>query len=277
MFAALLLLIPAHPGSRAGDGNRTHVACLEGRYSTIELHPRLVSIDPGDSVFSIDDPSVPESLLRGSRFTDPSNRTRHGWSRIRTCEGIATRFTVWPLWPLGYPPEWISAPAAIDPAAARTQSLQSHQSGRAGGETRTHNPRFTKPMLCRLSYASGLRREIVYITRSRPAARLFPAPQVESGVRSNHERTTSAASQLWPIIPRPASIRQVAASEPQEQARINFPISASTRPRRKPSFRRSASERCFVPLRRAHASESKESPRSDAPRRNGVCAAPRRA
>ena len=26
---------------RAGDGNRTHVACLEGRYSTIELHPRF--------------------------------------------------------------------------------------------------------------------------------------------------------------------------------------------------------------------------------------------
>src|SRR5262245_10085274 len=29
---------------------------------------------------------------------------RYGWSRIRTCEGSATRFTVWPLWPLGYPP-----------------------------------------------------------------------------------------------------------------------------------------------------------------------------
>ena len=27
----------------------------------------------------------------------------YGGSRIRTCEGIATRFTVWPLWPLGYP------------------------------------------------------------------------------------------------------------------------------------------------------------------------------
>jgi hypothetical protein len=26
--------------ARAGDGNRTHVVCLEGRYSTIELHPR---------------------------------------------------------------------------------------------------------------------------------------------------------------------------------------------------------------------------------------------
>ena len=37
--------IPARPGyadrGRAGDGNRTHVACLEGRYSTIELHPRF--------------------------------------------------------------------------------------------------------------------------------------------------------------------------------------------------------------------------------------------
>ena len=27
-----------------------------------------------------------------------------GGSRIRTCEGVATRFTVWPLWPLGHPP-----------------------------------------------------------------------------------------------------------------------------------------------------------------------------
>ncbi len=27
-----------------------------------------------------------------------------GRSRIRTCEGFATRFTVWPRWPLGYPP-----------------------------------------------------------------------------------------------------------------------------------------------------------------------------
>ncbi len=33
--------IPFRPDPlRAGDGNRTHVACLEGRYSTIELHPR---------------------------------------------------------------------------------------------------------------------------------------------------------------------------------------------------------------------------------------------
>jgi hypothetical protein len=38
------------------------------------------------------------------------HRERHGWSRIRTCEGNATRFTVWPLWPLGYPPEFSIAP-----------------------------------------------------------------------------------------------------------------------------------------------------------------------
>src|SRR4051812_1034283 len=30
---------PSFRAPRAGDGNRTHVACLEGRYSTIELHP----------------------------------------------------------------------------------------------------------------------------------------------------------------------------------------------------------------------------------------------
>jgi hypothetical protein len=30
-------------------------------------------------------------------------------------------------------------------------------SGRAGGESRTHNRRFTKPVLCQLSYASDLR------------------------------------------------------------------------------------------------------------------------
>src|SRR5262245_41185874 len=36
---------PALPiREKAGDGNRTHVACLEGRYSTIELHPHSVSI-----------------------------------------------------------------------------------------------------------------------------------------------------------------------------------------------------------------------------------------
>jgi hypothetical protein len=40
------------------------------------------------------------------------------------------------------------------------KGFASHWLSRAGGETRTLNPRFTKPMLCRLSYASILDREI---------------------------------------------------------------------------------------------------------------------
>src|SRR4051812_12392229 len=41
---------PATTGQapKAGDGNRTHVACLEGRYSTIELHPREPRGHPRD-------------------------------------------------------------------------------------------------------------------------------------------------------------------------------------------------------------------------------------
>jgi hypothetical protein len=41
-------------------------------------------------------------------------RDRHGWSRIRTCEGNATRFTVWPLWPLGYPPVYFNPLLALE-------------------------------------------------------------------------------------------------------------------------------------------------------------------
>ena len=54
---------------KAGDGNRTHVACLEGRYSTIELHPRF---RPPRRPLSVRDPSQPPRgssgcLLRLSR------------------------------------------------------------------------------------------------------------------------------------------------------------------------------------------------------------------
>ena len=88
-----------------------------------------------------------------------------GWSRIRTCEGSATRFTVWPLWPLGYPPAGFSntvesargtaADFPARPREARPSTTPTARSTRAGGESRTHNRRFTKPVLCRLSYASN--------------------------------------------------------------------------------------------------------------------------
>ena len=54
----------------AGEGDRTLTAGLEGRNSTIELHPHIILFFGG------------------------------GWW-IRTTESIANRFTVCPLWPLG--------------------------------------------------------------------------------------------------------------------------------------------------------------------------------
>jgi hypothetical protein len=44
--------------------------------------------------------------------------------------------------------------AGVREELARPPGVAPHR-GRAGGETRTHNPRFTKPKLCRLSYASA--------------------------------------------------------------------------------------------------------------------------
>ena len=37
----------SHGSRGAGDGNRTRVACLEGRCSTIELHRRIEETEPG--------------------------------------------------------------------------------------------------------------------------------------------------------------------------------------------------------------------------------------
>ena len=103
----------------------------------------------------------------------------HGWSRIRTCEGNATRFTVWPLWPLGYPP--VSGYAVESAGLRRVEAGHAAierpaRSSRAGGETRTHNLRFTKPLLCQLSYASNQGREITYYIVSVNECKRFPGP-----------------------------------------------------------------------------------------------------
>ncbi len=42
--------------------------------------------------------------LSYARLASLADRGNSGESRIRTCEGIANRFTVCPLWPLGYLP-----------------------------------------------------------------------------------------------------------------------------------------------------------------------------
>ena len=68
-------------------------------------------------------------------------------------------------------------------AAARTGQI------RAGGESRTHNRRFTKPVLCRLSYASNQMVSIVPIMSIRSSCE-------ENGImgRENSNYTVTADS-----------------------------------------------------------------------------------
>jgi hypothetical protein len=78
------------------------------------------------------------------------------------------------------------------------------RSSRAGGETRTHNRRFTKPKLCQLSYASNSSREISYYIRrgtrckpfSKPMEKTPPAElraqqqRIPVGLKSDHTADT---------------------------------------------------------------------------------------
>ena len=176
---------------KAGDGNRTHVACLEGRYSTIELHPRFLP------PYSLSLPFQPRS--NETWVEQDSNLRRH-------CHQIYS------LAPLA---AWVSTRNFCFRRTTRRspEHAQKSPSGRAGGGTRTHNPRFTKPMLYRLSYASSLHREIVYYNLAPPhlASVFRPPPRIGSGDRkAHHQRGNSMQS----IIPRATLSGQVGASNP---------------------------------------------------------------
>ncbi len=140
--------------SKAGEGNRTLTTSLEGWGSTIELRPRLES-------------GLVRSSSRGTQF-------QVGEAGFEPAKAYATRFTVWPRWPLRYSPVCASRVLRISGLGefelrqvffVRCVSL-GHQGGDdriwevsdnspgASGGTRTHNLRFTKPGLCQLSYAS---------------------------------------------------------------------------------------------------------------------------
>ena len=94
----------------AGDGNRTRIAGLEGRSSTIELRPQLPRY-----------PAAPEPLPGTTHRPKPGK----------------------------HHPAVPSAPHPSTPHQAR-----------ASGGSRTHNRRFTKPVLYRLSYASNCSRSV---------------------------------------------------------------------------------------------------------------------
>ena len=97
-----------------------------------------------------------------------------------------------------------NAPHALALRSPET-ALLIQEPGRAGGGTRTHNPRFTKPMLYRLSYASGLRRETTYYISEPPRCKAFPNTRhlTKSGRRA--QRTTSAASRSFNHNASPSS------------------------------------------------------------------------
>ncbi len=88
--------------------------------------------------------------LARSNSSSDSNKSG-GEGRVRTCEGRATRFTVWPRWPLGY--------------------LTKMMATRAGGGDRTPDPRFTKPLLYQLSYTG----ESQYILAAQDPSRTIPS------------------------------------------------------------------------------------------------------
>ncbi len=78
-------------------------ASLEGWNSTTELRPPLLSVSSAEcSVLRLTFQLT--SLLRTQHSNSKLARVG-GQARIRTLEADGNRFTVCPLWPLGYLPE----------------------------------------------------------------------------------------------------------------------------------------------------------------------------
>ena len=75
---------------------------------------------------------------------------------IRTTEGIASRFTVCPLWPLGNSPMFSSR------STLKSKPGESVLTCGAGGRTRTPDLLITNQLLYRLSYTSILPASPVY-------------------------------------------------------------------------------------------------------------------
>src|SRR5690606_30487810 len=139
-----------------------------------------------------------------------------GGGRIRTCEGCASRFTVCPRWPLGYPStysvvraagrvrpplpggtvtlhrrphHWLYHPNAVPSRSVGQPPPSASEAAGAGDGTRTHNRSLTRRLLCRLSYPSP--------PPHGPGARLRPWHRHRHRHRHGHghrHRTAGAAA-----------------------------------------------------------------------------------
>lgn len=164
----------------AGDGNRTHTTCLEGRDSTIELHPRCLSgfrLSWAASASSV--PAVPRLFERRSRlfpvrdekWVEQDSNLRRQSHQIYSLAPLAA----WVSTLVGSAATVFPVPILRVGRSAAFRAVSASRRARAGGESRTHNLRFTKPLLCQLSYASSLLgRESTTIATVRRTSRKIP-------------------------------------------------------------------------------------------------------
>ncbi len=159
---------PESPLGRAGDGNRTHTASLEGWNSTIELRPQSLQhqINTKTPV-----PRTPRSPIHTQNTKQPKQEHQHKpkrpdgqyWGKqdsnlrrlshqIYSLAHLAALEFPLPLTSPNntrkeHPKRAVLSPNSITFSLCRVAE--------ASGGSRTHNRRFTKPELCQLSYTSA--------------------------------------------------------------------------------------------------------------------------
>ena len=172
--------------------------------------------------------TLPLSYTRGGSPANPADRAGEGrlgrsssgvgsvtgrrpraWGRLRGSVRVGRRWVVqdsnlrrlsrqiYSLVPLT---TWVTTrveprqPGRFDsgPSSGEPQSRSPRSRGRAGGESRTHNRRFTKPKLCQLSYASD-RQAVKLLTIQTPKRRRKTIPPRASGFRHQPTAIRSGA------------------------------------------------------------------------------------
>ena len=162
----------------AGDGDRTHTAGLEGRYSIIELHPPIgFRVPPGSRLVRRFSGRIPWVLILGwwtakQWWGEKDSNLRRLSQRVYSPSPLTT---------------WVSPLSWRHPI----RRLTSRSVGGASRGARTRNLPLTRRVLCQLSYAGpGLQieedRDGCALTRERSATRelCFSRPEGEGAQAS---------------------------------------------------------------------------------------------